>query len=36
MYFNPTPVVYVAALRGPQDVDPSADVAWNVHQWEFR
>ena len=36
MYFNPTPVVFVSALRGPQDVDPTADVAWNIHQWEFR
>jgi ABC-type transport system substrate-binding protein len=36
MYFNPTPIVHVAALKGPQTVDPATDVAWNIHQWEFR
>ena len=36
LYFNPTPIVHVAALRGPQNVDPAADIAWNVHEWEFR
>jgi ABC-type transport system substrate-binding protein len=36
MYFNPTPIVHVEALKGPQNVDPATDVAWNIHQWEFR
>jgi len=36
MYFQPTPIVYVAALKGPEKVDPAANTAWNVYQWEFR
>jgi peptide/nickel transport system substrate-binding protein len=36
MYFSPTPVVFVAALRGPKDVDPITDIAWDIHTWEFR
>jgi peptide/nickel transport system substrate-binding protein len=36
MYFSPTPVAHVAALTGPQNVDPAAETAWNIHQWEFR
>jgi peptide/nickel transport system substrate-binding protein len=35
LYFNPTPVAHVAALKGPQNVAPITDIAWNVHQWEF-
>ena len=36
MYFNPTPTVHVAALKGPQAVDPAADISWNIHEWEFQ
>lgn len=36
LYFSPTPIAHVAALRGPQNVDPASDIAWNVHEWEFR
>jgi peptide/nickel transport system substrate-binding protein len=36
LFFNPIPVAHVAALTGPQNVAPDADIAWNIHQWEFR
>ena len=36
LYFNPTVTAFVAGLQGPQPVVPTSDVAWNVHEWEFR
>jgi peptide/nickel transport system substrate-binding protein len=36
MYFQPTPTAFVSGLRGPREVDPAADIAWNIHEWEFR
>lgn len=36
MYFQPTPIMHIAALKGPQTVDPAADISWNIHEWEFR
>ncbi len=36
MFFNPIPVAHVAALTGPQNVAPDAEIAWNIHQWELK
>jgi len=36
MYFQATPIVHVAALKGPQPVDPAAETSWNIYEWEFR
>jgi peptide/nickel transport system substrate-binding protein len=36
LYFSPTPIVHAAALKGPQNVAPATDIAWNVHEWELR
>jgi peptide/nickel transport system substrate-binding protein len=35
MYFNAVTTAHVAALKGPQPVVLSTDVAWNIHEWEF-
>ncbi len=36
MFFNPIPIAHVAALTGPQNVAPDAEIAWNIHQWELK
>lgn len=37
LFFRTQPWAYVAALRGlPSAVAPEANVAWNVHEWEFQ
>jgi peptide/nickel transport system substrate-binding protein len=36
LYFNPTTTAFTSRLSGPRPVVPTSDVAWNVHEWEFR
>jgi peptide/nickel transport system substrate-binding protein len=36
MYFQPTPTAFMSGLTGPREVDPTADIGWNIHEWEFR
>ena len=36
LFFRTIPWAHVAALRGLQVVAPEANMAWNVHEWEFR
>jgi len=36
LFFNPGIVAHVAALHGPMPFAPAADVAWNIHEWEWR
>lgn len=36
LYFNLNAAGFTAALKGPVTPVPESDVAWNVHQWEFR
>jgi ABC-type transport system substrate-binding protein len=36
LFFRTQPWAFVAALRGLTLVAPEANMAWNVHEWEFR
>jgi peptide/nickel transport system substrate-binding protein len=36
LFFRTQPWAFVSALRGLTLVAPEANMAWNVHEWEFR
>jgi peptide/nickel transport system substrate-binding protein len=36
LFFRTQPWAFVAALRGPRLVAPEANMAWSMHEWEFR
>jgi peptide/nickel transport system substrate-binding protein len=36
LYFKLNAVAVANGLTGPRLVDPNADDAWNIHEWEFR
>jgi peptide/nickel transport system substrate-binding protein len=36
LYFNPRPLTFVSALRGPEIQSPEALSNWNLHEWELR
>lgn len=36
LFFRPSTVAHVSALRGPELVAPETNLAWNVHTWELR
>jgi ABC-type transport system substrate-binding protein len=36
LYFSPTVTAFATGLTGPEAPLPDADMAWNVHEWEFR
>jgi len=36
LYFNPSVLAYPSALTGVKVVAPSAEMSWNIHEWEFR
>lgn len=36
LFFRTQPWIYVNALKGMQLVAPESNMAWNIHEWEFR
>lgn len=36
LFFRTQPWAHVAALTGPRVVAPESNMAWNIHEWEFR
>jgi ABC-type transport system substrate-binding protein len=35
LFFNAIPLVAVGAVKGPQNVAPASDIAWDIHNWTY-
>jgi peptide/nickel transport system substrate-binding protein len=36
LFFPSASIAYVARLQGPTNVVPESNLAWNIHEWEFK